>query len=236
MIGWRQIVFCFCILTTQLARGVTVNLSPSQDATLYEDPLGQIANGAGSELFAGRVNTTSAGKLRRALVQFNLSGIPSGSTVTSASLVMTSTLQGNPPTFTSLHRVLASWGEGASQAPANEGGGTAAAANDATWTSRFFGTALNWINAGGDFASAATTTATVLALGQVNWSGGTMVSDVQAWVTNPTSNFGWLLRGDESVLNTTMRYDSRQNATVAVRPVLTVIYTPPADVQNWVEY
>ena len=213
----------------------TVALGPSQDVTLYEDSTGQLANGAGEGIFAGRVGTNTAGKLRRALIKFDVSAIPASATITSVSLAMVS-VQGNPPTQNSLHRVFASWGEGTSHAGGNEGGGTTAQLNDATWTSRFFGTPLNWATPGGDFTAAATTTATVASLGTTTWSGGTIVNDVQSWVAGPATNFGWLLQGDETVMSTTMRYDSRQNSTVASRPVLTVIYTPVGAICDWERY
>ena len=36
------------------------------------------------------------------------------------------------------------------------------------------------------------------AIGQYTWSSAQMVADVQGWLDNPASNFGWLMLGDES--------------------------------------
>ena len=50
-----------------------------------------------------------------------------------------------------------------------------------------------------------------------------MVADVQSWLVNPASNFGWLVLGDESGSGTAKRFDTRESASP---PVLTVEYTP----------
>ena len=48
-----------------------------------------------------------------------------------------------------------------------------------------------------------------------------MQADVQDWLDNPASNFGWLLRAsDETSLQTARGFDSRQSLTAANRPVL----------------
>jgi hypothetical protein len=52
-----------------------------------------------------------------------------------------------------------------------------------------------------------------------------MVADVQAWLDAPSTNFGWIVSGDESASNTSKRFDSRQNATSANRPSLQITYT-----------
>ena len=54
------------------------------------------------------------------------------------------------------------------------------------------------------------------------------MNDVQGWLDNPSSNFGWLLQGNESTSPTTKRFDTKENGTVANRPMLTVNYTPPS--------
>ena len=49
-----------------------------------------------------------------------------------------------------------------------------------------------------------------------------MVADVQAWVNNAASNFGWLVLGDESEAATAKRFDTRESASP---PILTIEYT-----------
>ena len=56
-----------------------------------------------------------------------------------------------------------------------------------------------------------------------------MAADVQSWLDGPSSNFGWLLRGNEEVIHTTKRFDSKENPVVAMRPSLEVTFTPIPD-------
>jgi len=55
-----------------------------------------------------------------------------------------------------------------------------------------------------------------------------MAAEVAAWLADPGSNFGWLLKGNESTARTTKRFDTRENADPSVRPRLTIVYTPPS--------
>ena len=51
-----------------------------------------------------------------------------------------------------------------------------------------------------------------------------MIADVQLWLDNPASNFGWLVLGDESTSATAKRFDTRESDSP---PVLTIVYTAP---------
>ena len=48
-----------------------------------------------------------------------------------------------------------------------------------------------------------------------------MVADVQGWLDNPASNFGWLMLGDESTNLTAKRFDTRESTSP---PVLAITY------------
>ena len=98
--------------------GVTVSLVAAQDNTLYESATGALSNGAGTKLLASK----STGGLRRGLVRFDLSAIPAGSTVQSATLTLENVEASNSATL-SLHRASASWGEGTSLATGTEDAG-----------------------------------------------------------------------------------------------------------------
>ena len=56
------------------------------------------------------------------------------------------------------------------------------------------------------------------------------IADVQSWLDSPATNFGWILRGDESSAGDARRVDSRENLTAANRPTLTITYSEPAPV------
>jgi hypothetical protein len=49
-----------------------------------------------------------------------------------------------------------------------------------------------------------------------------MVADVQLWLDQPSSAFGWLLQGEEGEASTVRRFDSRQASALENRPALIV--------------
>jgi hypothetical protein len=124
-----------------------------------------------------------------------------------------------------LRRVSADWGEAASNANANEGSGAASLSGDATWIHRFKGTS-NWVVAGGDFSGTISASASVGGVGDYTWtSTPQLVADVTAWHSDPSSNFGWILIGDESASGTSKRFDAREIGTPDTRPQLTIQYS-----------
>lgn len=205
------------------ASAAIIVLNPSKDNTLYEyDPAeGDTSNALGLHFFAGE---TGMGELRRGVVAFDIAGhIPAGSTVTAVSLSMNMSRTAVETARTvELHKLLADWGEGTSDAPGEEGDGAPATSNDATWRHRFFDT-IFWTNEGGDFSATITASQSVGAIGQYTWTSAQMVADVQEWLDNPANNFGWLVLGDESTIATAKRFDTRESASP---PVLTIQYTP----------
>ncbi len=206
---------------------VVATLAAIKDNTLYESATGAISNGAGEYLFAGTIQT---GAIRRAVIAFDIAGsLPAGSTINSVTLElnMSRTVSGNQAV--ALQRLLADWGEGASNASGEEGMGAPSATGDATWVHTFYDTQL-WGTTGGSFTPTASASTLVGGIGSYTWgSTAQMVADVQGWLDSPASNFGWILIGDESALQSAKRFDSAQNSTVANRPVLTIDYTPPGE-------
>lgn len=208
------------------ARADTVTLNPVADSTLIEDANGAYSAGASYNVFSGRVGSNGSGTLRRALIRFDASAIPSGSTVTSVQLRMYMS-QGQGGTRShSLHRMNASWGEAGSFSFG--GAGAAAQTGDATWLHRFW-PGTPWATPGGDFVAAPSAAVNVSGIAWYVWgSTAGMVADVQSWVNEPTQNFGWMIRGDESVERTSKRFDSRQSSNPSTKPQLIVTFTPPA--------
>lgn len=213
--------------TSAGALGETANIVASRDNTLYQDPAGAISNGAGTGMFAGR-SGQSQNSIRRGLVFFDVaSAVPAGSTITGATLTLHQSSANDVARDVSLHRTLASWGEGASNATIGNGGsGTAAAPGDATWLHRFF-SGTTWNTAGGDFSPAASATTTVIGSGYYSWAGAALVSDAQFFLDHGAANFGWLLRGDESISGTSKRFSTHEEGDDTLRPVLTLEYLVP---------
>ena len=124
MSGSRPIIaLAGCLLAlaaARPARAEQVTLAPAKDTTIYAE--GELGNGAGTSLFTGATADLNNGALRRALLAFDVAGsIPAGAVVTSATLTLTVTMSVSGPQPVTLHRLLADWGEGTSDAPNAEG-------------------------------------------------------------------------------------------------------------------
>lgn len=201
---------------------VTITLPPIADNTIYENP-NMNSNARGANMFAG---TNGGGSPRRALIKFDLTGIPAGATITQVSLTLNCNFSRSEPDVISLHKLNSNWGEGTSNAgtgSSGDGGGAPATANDATWLQNFFGVST-WIAAGGDYVPTASASLSIDNTGFYTWSNLMMLSDAQSWQASPTSNFGWVLINDKSGIGTARKFGTRENLTVANRPALSVTY------------
>jgi len=202
-------------------RAEVVTLSPVRDNTLFADADGDTSNGAGPVLFAGN---NGQGLTRRALLRYDLAGaLPHGAAIDSVVLALTvSNAPNSVPRAFTLHRVLRDWGEGSSYATG--GAGAPAADGDATWQYAFYPT-QPWFASGGDIDALASAALTLAGEGSYAWRGAGLTADVQSWLSKPATNYGWLLRGEESGLNTARRFESREASEPADRPALTIYYT-----------
>jgi hypothetical protein len=210
-----------------LSTELSVIVPADRDNTLYESATGALSNGSGEHFFVGRTAQPPPDSIRRGLIWFDIVGIvPPGSTITGASLTLHCSWAIAGERDVELRRVLADWGEGASDAAGAEGSGAPAAPGDATWLHTFSQTDF-WNGAGGDFSmTPSAITAVDLYDAYYSWSGTSqMIADVQDWLDNPVGNFGWLLLGDESTASTAKRFDTHENLTPEFRPALTVEYT-----------
>lgn len=210
--------------SAKLARADVMMLAPSQDNTLIETTDGSRSNGAGPVMFAGRISQASNPR-RRAVLSFNIaSNIPAGAIIDDVSLTLHNSSNNTSPEPVAMHRLLADWGEGASSATG--GSGAASTPGDATWLHTFYDTDL-WNAAGGDFEPTLSSTTMVADPGYYTWSSTPeLIDDVQLFLDDPSADFGWILIGNESAASTTKRFATREAPDAALRPVLTVTYTP----------
>lgn len=214
-----------------------LELPPVQDNTLYEDAEGDVSNGAGMGLFFGRVGGDGNELLRRALVKFDLSGIPANAVVNSVTVrfeINQVPQSSAAPGSASLQRVTKAWGEAGSNPIGPEGQGTLAQTGDATWLYTFFDTDT-WGSAGGDYEPLVSATAAFGAASPetlVFTSTPELVSDVKGWITDPATNHGWIVRGDEIRSQNARRVASRECPAdpncFEDAPVLTIDYVVPS--------
>ncbi|MCP3904189.1 MAG: DNRLRE domain-containing protein [Planctomycetes bacterium] len=217
------------------ANADALNFGAVKDNTLYEKNSGDISNGAGSYFFAGNTQQGSDDDTRRGVIAFDVSSIPAGSTITDVDLTLNMSRTQAGTRTVALHRLNADWGEGNSNAGGQEGGGDSAADGDATWLYRFYDSndpegSPAWSGNGGngDYTPAASASISVGGENDYTWSTAGMVADVQAWVDNGGTNFGWIVICQESSSTSAKRFDSRQNNDVSNRPLLVVTFNPPA--------
>ncbi|MAH67305.1 MAG: hypothetical protein CMJ27_13175 [Phycisphaerae bacterium] len=198
-----------------------VTLQSDRHGTLYETNGDPRANGLGQHLFAG---VTNQGFRRRGLIDFDLAPLLTGPVAIESVTLRLHVSQTNAaPANVGLHRLLADWGVGTTDAGGGEGGGGPATPGSATWESAFYDT-VAWTSPGGDFASDASASSLLEGNGWKSWSGAGLVDDLQAMVDGDASRFGWLLLGDETGNGTTFRFDSMFIGDPALRPELIVEY------------
>jgi hypothetical protein len=190
------------------------------------------------DIYVGRTNQDgpepAATSIRRGLVYFDLAAsIPAGALISQVTLTMRFDrgLNGDPTLH--LHRVLQDWGEAGSFF---DGGlGAAATDGDATWLHTFYnaaqpGSSPTWNQPGGDFQQSPSAVSKIVGeLGEgqlVSWSSDAMVADVQSWLGDSDTNFGWILLGDETRGRSVKRFDSRESFELPdLPPMLMIEYT-----------
>ena len=213
------------------AHGASVGVGAAKDNTLFESATGHLSNGAGPHLYVG---TTRTGSTRRGVIAFDVASVvPRFSLVHAGTLTLAGSRTSSAATAIDVHRLMADWGEGASNAGSPGGLGAPSAPGDATWVHRTFDT-IPWDAPGGDFVADASTTAPVVGLGADSWpSTPALVADVQGWLDQPAANFGWLLKAaNESQAGSAKRFDTREIKTPANRPSLTIDFTIGGDANH----
>ncbi|HEX4416143.1 MAG TPA: DNRLRE domain-containing protein [Lacipirellulaceae bacterium] len=208
------------------SRADQINFAPIQDNTIFSES----SNSAGGEngVFVGS-NNSAGTPSRRGLIQFDLSSIPAGSTITGATLTMYLEMANNATARTiDLHRANVAWGEGTAGSGQTNGTGFTAGAGDATWTEAMHGVS-SW-PAGGDFASAVSASASIsgTTVGTpFSWTSATLLSDVQGWYANASSNHGWeMISNGEGTGGSVKTFYTKEFTGVTLRPVLSVTYVP----------
>jgi hypothetical protein len=224
-----KIIAFVLLISSQISHAQldSMSFTPVKDNSMFSEGA-NLSNGAGSNLFAGRTLISTS---RRALLKFNPIGLPANAQIQSVSLsmiVIQSSGNTTIPKSFSLHKLQKDWGEGTSM---GSGQGATATTNDATWAYNFYSSS-SWTNTGGDFNPTPSATSNV----QYSmfppkygiWNSASMKNDVVSWMANPTTNYGWILIGDESSGGSAMKFSSREDGFYP-KPTLTIYYTLPAN-------
>jgi hypothetical protein len=217
--SFGKIFFLIFISQSIYCQVINVDLIPSKDNSIFSES-GSESSGKGLYIFAGR---TYQNTKRRGLLKFDLSTIPANAIIVDASLSIPVLRSANNTTAAhsfSIHKLTNDFGEGTS---IGIGNGVPATLNDATWTQNFY-TISNWTNLGADFIATASATTNAVLNDYAVWNGNLKI-DVQNWLTNPTTNFGWLIKGDENTAGSAKGFASKDNTIF--QPILTISYTVP---------
>ena len=211
-------------LALPIRADLVTNLNPLADTSLLETLPDNNLGG----LTDVPVGTTPMGR-SRGLFKFDLTSLPANATILSVTVTLTVTKLPSPAVGSvfALNRVLVDWGEGNG---AGAGSGAMATAGEATWNERFYAETA-WQSpgaaAGSDYVATFSVTNFIDALGSYTFASSPgLVADVQSWVGNPGTNFGWmLLTQDEGTVGTVRRFATREDPIQT--PVVTVQYTTP---------
>lgn len=179
--------------------------------------------------------TTQEFKRTRALFRYDLTSLPTNTVVLSATVHTVVTREpgfgepSNNGTF-GLHRLLRPWGEGDKNPFGSGGKGLPATAGEATWNFAFYPTNA-WTTPGGligvDFSATESSFQQINGLDNYPFDATPdLIEDVTAWLQQPESNFGWMLRcTDESIQSTARRFGSREDG--GNEPVLELQFLVP---------
>ncbi|OEC01259.1 hypothetical protein GY31_13200 [Lysinibacillus sphaericus] len=164
------------------------------------------------------VGTAVGGNTVRSLLKFDLSVVPSSTTIVSADLnLWFSSTNNNSPISINLHNVTSPWEE-----------------NQASWTYAKTIPYTTWKTAGGDFSTNTIgsvknigTPPTNIADAMVNWK--VPLNVVQGWINNPSTNYGFLLKGDNEATQIYKKFASSEQSTLnQYKPQLVVTYKTTA--------
>jgi hypothetical protein len=213
----------------------SITLYATKDASIFNKQDGTALNGnygtGGSQLLQVGVGN---GVFARTLVQFDLSSVPSGTVIESVSLEFTVGRTGTAPPIIYIHKMLEGWTEGTNKEIDNcafdgtcnqQGAAIPNGGTDVTWNeTSYSGTTLNpnlklnpWLTAGGTFSPTTSATADQAGNSALNYSSQPLKTDVEGWITAPSTNFGWILKSEFNiVLSSAMRrFRSREGAVAS---------------------
>ncbi|MFH1802529.1 MAG: LamG-like jellyroll fold domain-containing protein [archaeon] len=204
--------------------GSTLTLDPL--VTLYANETGKdtvISSrflnrnyGGADSVYLGWTSAAPGDRIRP-LLQFDLSGMPSDSSIISADLYIYNNLVSGGPII-DIFRINNSWEEGIGTPSTNND-----EINGTTWNERWYEKDWDELGGGGDYDTTIMTTKTISSTGWVTFD----ISELaQYWIGDTYPNYGLLLKGKtESGSDNFTRWYTSDYSTSSKHPYLVVNYT-----------
>jgi len=203
----------------QAVKNMQPGTGQSQDTyiTYWNNATGCNNFGANTDMSVG----TDTNSISRGLFSYQLSDIPTGSTISNATLSLYH--YNSVPNAQTLHAyaVTHAWNEGTGVSNPSSCTG-----NGATWYEANGG--VNWTNQGGDFSATAGGAVTTVAGEGAKWHNFDITAMAQQWVNGSAPNLGTLIKYDNEAILTGNEVDYWTNnytAAPTLRPKLSVTYT-----------
>jgi len=187
---------------------ITMVLQP--DATTGKDTYVRSGNRANRNYGGSNTIQIEAGR-RNGLLEFDLSTIPAGATLVSATLELYLVNDGNNAVQIDIHRITQSWVEGT-----KTGNG---AADGATWND--YDGNNPWASSGGDY-DPAVIASTLIPTGNNTWHQWDITTLVSIWLDNTSPNDGLLL--EQAGPRDRVQFASSENGDDTLNPKLTIDY------------
>jgi len=186
--------------------GSSATIQPSNADNYVDSKASLQSTNYGTEIYLTVGGSTgSPTPIRRSIIMFDISSLPSGITITSANLSLYIYQDSGNLAFIDVHALNQSaWTETGS-----------------TWLN--YNTTNTWASAGGDYnlTNESGISYTEVNLGWYNWS----VKDSLQRFVNSGINYGWLLRQRDETNVKWVRLYSREYATTSLRPKLAISYS-----------
>jgi hypothetical protein len=229
----------FVCLAVWQASAAGVAIIPVADTSILSGDPGN-SMGKVEWLLAGIIQNRQT---NRTLMKFDVAAaVPRGSKIQAATFYISVNRQASDElkhSFYELRRMLRPWGEGTNywSDQIGEGHGTPAGPGGATWLYSFFATNA-WAAPGAaegiDFSEEITSSTFINSTEVFEFEGTPqMLADIQVWLDNPGTNFGWMLKSEaearpDEVFASAKRFTSREEPANA--PLLAITYTPPPQI------
>ncbi len=215
-------------IATHPAVADAVVLPVVADTALFSDHPDNNYGGLDS-LPIGGINLT--GQEGRVLLRFDLAGaIPTNAVLNSVILqvMVVKEAPGGPPLTIEAFRMLTDWHEGTQNLSLQ---GDVAGPGESSWNAPIQGTSA-WHNPGGgsgtDFSAAASGSATIGGVAAFNFqSSPALMADIRAWIADPASNLGWMLKARPPLVTGTARRLGARESGAGSRVTLGYTLPPP---------